>query len=150
MAAAQTSFYWNGLKKGKHLVALGHRNSVRMVALETGELVAELTCADQTCNCVWLSPKCTFLATAGCCDRIMVWQLPELALTHVFPVHGRVWALTGDERILASAGADSQVTIRSIETGAVMMVLPRPGPVHVRTCIFARVGHRFSDHSTVS
>lgn len=143
MAAARTSFDWPaGLKSGQHLVALGHRNSVRLVALETGEEQAELMCADQTCNCVWLSPGCRWLATAGCSHRIMVWQLPELALIHNFPVHGRVWALCGDERILASAGADSQVTIRSLETGAVVMRLPRPGPVHVRIIQLVGVSHR--------
>lgn len=59
----------------------------------------------------------------------MVWGLPDLALVHVFPCASRVWALWGDSKILASAGADSMVTLRSIETGAILSRLKRPGHV---------------------
>ena len=133
LAAAQSSFDWEaGLKKGQWLIALGLRKSVRLFSLETGHVQAELLDLEHTCSCVWLSPDCTLLATAGSSSRIMVWRLPELALVHVFPAIGRVWALWGDDKIIASAGADGQVTVRSLETGASMMVLRRPGVVHVR------------------
>lgn len=59
----------------------------------------------------------------------MVWELPELALVHVFPTTSRVWALWGDRKILASAGADSLITLRSMETGAILSRLKRPGHV---------------------
>jgi WD40 repeat protein len=62
-------------------------------------------------------------------NKIMVWELPELALVHVFPTTSRVWALWGDRKILASAGADSLITLRSMETGAILSRLKRPGHV---------------------
>ena len=117
-------------EEGDFLMASGSRNSVVLWSLESGQMMAELSDLDQGCNCVWLSPSGTLLATAGASSRIMVWGLPDLELIFDFSAAKRVWALWGNSRILASAGADSCITLRSIETGAVLAALPRPGPVY--------------------
>ena len=117
-------------KEGDFLMASGSRDSVVLWSLESGEVMAELSELDQGCNCVWISPDGTLLATAGASSRVMVWGLPDLELIFDFPATKRVWALWGNSRVLASAGADCCITLRSIETGAVLAALPRPGPVY--------------------
>jgi hypothetical protein len=118
------------VNKGDYIMAVGARDSVTLWSLTTGVVQEQLVGMSDTCNCVWMSPEGTLLATAGVSSKIMVWTLPDLALLHVLPASQRVWALWGDARILASAGADNMVTIRSIETGAVMTRLQRAGTVY--------------------
>jgi WD40 repeat protein len=118
------------VEKGDFIMAVGARDTVTLWSLASGVVQEELMDISQTCNCVWMSPGGSLLATAGGSNKIMVWTLPDLALLHVFPCTHRVWALWGDARILASAGADSIITIRSLETGAMLMRLQRPAVVY--------------------
>jgi WD40 repeat protein len=119
-------FSWRGgPEKGDTLLALGGPE-VNLWTLQ-GTVVATIP-SDKICNAVWLSPDCKLLV-AACGTLIMVWSLPDLELVHVLQAHSRVWALDGNASILASAGSDSTVTIRSLETGAALLTFPQSGHV---------------------
>ena len=59
----------------------------------------------------------------------MAWSLPDLELAHVWSTSKRVWSMWGTDTILASAGADPVVTIRSLSTGAILHYIPTSGPI---------------------
>ena len=60
---------------------------------------------------------------------MMVWSLPDLELVHVLDAPNRIWALWGNSTILASAGSDCTISVRSLETGAILLTYPRSGKV---------------------
>jgi hypothetical protein len=80
-----------------------------------GIVLAEIP-SEKTCYAVWLSPNCRILAAAGGAQSITVWSLPEVELMHAWNAPGRICALWGTSNILASAGSDRTVTIRSLDT----------------------------------
>ena len=132
LSGAESDHAWGkDVATGDFLVAIGGVNDVSLVAVKTGKVVLHLPAeGGGRCNAVWLSDGCHLLAAAGSTRSICVWGLPEVDLMHRFPAPNRVWALWGNDRILASAGSDSMVTVRCIQTGSTLFVLHQDATVY--------------------
>ena len=132
LSGAESDHAWGrDVAPGDFLVAIGGVNDVSLMAVKTGKVVLHLPAeGGGRCNAVWLSDGCHLLAAAGSTRSICVWGLPEGDLMHRFPAPNRVWALWGNDRILASAGSDHMVTVRCIQTGSTLFVLHQDATVY--------------------
>ena len=145
ISGAVSDYNWGkDVSAGGSVVAIGGRNSVQLLSVETGNIVVELeNLRDdngelRTCNAVWVSQGAHLMAAAGRTGRIAVWGLPCGELVHNFTSHNRVWAISGNKYVLATAGSDCLVTIRSLETGSIIHVLEQNRPVGFSPiCIFS-------------
>ena len=132
LCGAESDHAWGkDVATGDYIVAVGGVNDVCLMAVKTGNVVLNLPAeGGGRCNAVWLSDGCHLLAAAGSTRSICMWGLPEGDLMHRFPAPNRVWALWGNDRILASAGSDHMVTVRCIQTGSTLFVLHQDATVY--------------------
>ena len=102
-----------------------------LVAVHSGKALLEWpTPNGSTLNAVWLSEGCHLLAAGGLARSVYVWGLPEGDLIHRFPVSKRVWALWGNDEVLAIGGQESMVSIRSLETGSILYTWAQDAAVY--------------------
>ena len=113
LAGATATYEWGPtLQRGGSLLALG--GPCVTVCTPDGTTLARIP-GQNLYNAVWLSPDCKLLVAGGK-HKIMVWGLPDLDLVHVLNAPTHTWAVWGTRDLLASAGSDGKVAVRSLET----------------------------------
>ena len=136
LSGTASSYAWNSdVVTGGHVLAVGGRESVQVISIDTGNTViefqnAQVNGSSVTCNAVWLQEGARLLATARATGRINVYGLPSGEIIHSFHGTGRIWALAGNDQYLAAGGFEKTVTIRSLETGCILFVFAQIGTIY--------------------